>query len=108
MVVTGLSGPVVGALFDRWGPRMTYGAGLLALGAGNYLAGNLDRLWQFYLCIGVLAGFGVSSMTMVTASGLISRWYRARLTTAMGVRSEGRRVGKEGVSTCRARWAPYH
>src|SRR3546814_8750824 len=24
-------------------------------------------------------------MTMVTASGLISRWYRARLTTAMGV-----------------------
>src|SRR3546814_8919842 len=43
MVVHGLSGPVVGALFDRWGPRMTSGAGLLALGAGNFLAGNLDR-----------------------------------------------------------------
>src|SRR3546814_12659468 len=24
------------------------------------------------------------------------------------MRSEGRRVGKEGVSTCRYRWAPYH
>src|SRR3546814_18013062 len=24
------------------------------------------------------------------------------------VRSEERRVGKEGVSTCRSRWAPYH
>src|SRR3546814_14719653 len=23
-------------------------------------------------------------------------------------RSEERRVGKEGVSTCRSRWAPYH
>src|SRR3546814_12363230 len=23
-------------------------------------------------------------------------------------RSEERRVGKEGVSTCRARWSPYH
>src|SRR3546814_15943801 len=23
-------------------------------------------------------------------------------------RSEGRRVGKEGVSTCRSRWSPYH
>src|SRR3546814_15552702 len=23
-------------------------------------------------------------------------------------RSEARRVGKEGVSTCRSRWAPYH
>src|SRR3546814_1683968 len=25
-----------------------------------------------------------------------------------GSRSEGRRVGKEGVSTCRYRWSPYH
>src|SRR3546814_7918383 len=25
-----------------------------------------------------------------------------------GARSEERRVGKEGVSTCRSRWSPYH
>src|SRR3546814_17834896 len=25
-----------------------------------------------------------------------------------GLRSEERRVGKEGVSTCRSRWSPYH
>src|SRR3546814_12052044 len=25
-----------------------------------------------------------------------------------GIRSEERRVGKEGVSTCRSRWSPYH
>src|SRR3546814_13540516 len=25
-----------------------------------------------------------------------------------GPRSEERRVGKEGVSTCRSRWSPYH
>src|SRR3546814_9184925 len=24
------------------------------------------------------------------------------------IRSEGRRVGKECVSTCRSRWSPYH
>src|SRR3546814_13068705 len=27
---------------------------------------------------------------------------------ALAIRSEERRVGKEGVSTCRFRWAPYH
>src|SRR3546814_19063513 len=27
---------------------------------------------------------------------------------AEGNRSEERRVGKEGVSTCRSRWSPYH
>src|SRR3546814_19092412 len=25
-----------------------------------------------------------------------------------GIRSDERRVGNEGVSTCRSRWAPYH
>src|SRR3546814_7932282 len=28
--------------------------------------------------------------------------------TVMTHRSEERRVGKEGVSTCRSRWSPYH
>src|SRR3546814_2007511 len=27
---------------------------------------------------------------------------------SMASRSEERRVGKEGVSTCRSRWSPYH
>src|SRR3546814_15563689 len=27
---------------------------------------------------------------------------------AESIRSEERRVGKEGVSTCRFRWSPYH
>src|SRR3546814_4083496 len=32
------------------------------------------------------------------------------LTLSPGIseRSEERRVGKEGVSTCRSRWSPYH
>src|SRR3546814_12047321 len=28
--------------------------------------------------------------------------------SALKERSEERRVGKEGVSTCRSRWSPYH
>src|SRR3546814_12840613 len=28
--------------------------------------------------------------------------------TALAIRSEERRVGKECVSTCRSRWSPYH
>src|SRR3546814_16935557 len=32
----------------------------------------------------------------------------AAFAEARRIRSEERRVGKEGVSTCRSRWAPYH
>src|SRR3546814_11968907 len=33
---------------------------------------------------------------------------RSLLQAAVEARSEERRVGKGGVSTCRSRWAPYH
>src|SRR3546814_15260948 len=33
---------------------------------------------------------------------------RALFLTVYAVRSEERRVGKECVSPCRARWSPYH
>src|SRR3546814_13486697 len=33
---------------------------------------------------------------------------RAGPLLASSDRSEERRVGKEGVSTCRSRWSPYH
>src|SRR3546814_13267763 len=34
--------------------------------------------------------------------------HAARQETPLRPRSEERRVGKEGVSTCRYRWSPYH
>src|SRR3546814_20533622 len=34
--------------------------------------------------------------------------YRSPTVARAGDRSEERRVGKEGVSTCKSRWLPYH
>src|SRR3546814_15247467 len=45
------------------------------------------------------------------ADGMNRRQRRHRLLEDDGdarARSEERRVGKEGVSTCRSRWSPYH
>src|SRR3546814_15365628 len=35
-------------------------------------------------------------------------FFMSGATIDAGTRSEERRVGKEGVSTCRYRWSPYH
>ena len=93
MLVHGLSAPLAGMLFDRLGPRLLYAGGALCLGAGYYLASSLDSAWQFHLCIGVLGGVGVAAMGMVPASALVSRWFRARLGTAMGVTYAGLGMG---------------
>jgi len=85
LLVNGFTAPLVGLTFDRLGPRWVYGGGMLSLGTAFYLAGSLSALWQFYLFIGVLVGIGVSMNGMVPGSALLARWYRERLSTAMGV-----------------------
>ncbi len=85
LLVNGCTAPLVGLLFDRLGPRWVYGAGMASLGAAMLLAGGLTQIWQFYLFIGVLVGIGVSLNGMVPASALLARWYRERLSTAIGI-----------------------
>lgn len=89
LVVTGLAAPLTGVLIDRWGARVVYPLGLLLLGSACLLAGQLSQLWQFQLVIGLMAGLGVSMLGMVPASMLISRWFRERMSTAMGVAYAG-------------------
>lgn len=89
LIVTGLAAPLTGMLIDRWGPRIVYPLGVVLLGSSSLLAGHLTQLWQFQLIVGLVAGLGVSMLGMVPASMLISRWFRNRMSTAMGVAYAG-------------------
>lgn len=85
LLVHGFTAPLVGLAFDRLGPRWVYGAGTVCLGAAFFFASTLESLWQFYVFVGALVGIGVSLNGMVPASALLSRWFRARLSTAIGI-----------------------
>ena len=89
LVVTGLAAPLTGMMIDRWGPRVVYPLGMLLLASASLISANLSALWQFQLCIGLVSGLGVSMLGMVPASMLISRWFRDRMSTAMGVAYAG-------------------
>lgn len=83
MLFFGLSAPFVGRLFDRWGPGVVYPLGLLCLGGGALAASMLDRLWQFYIFVGMLSGIGATGVGVVPHGALLARWFRGRLTTAI-------------------------
>src|SRR3546814_13775380 len=48
--------------------------------------------------------YGLATLAAVPFRGTMAKAPLFAVTRA--VRSEGRRVGKEGVSTCRSRWSP--
>src|SRR4051812_28624887 len=81
----GLASPLIGRLFDRFGPRTVFALGLALLGVALLAAAYADRLWQFQLTIGVSVGFGIACIGNVPNSILLGRWFGQRLPTAMAV-----------------------
>jgi len=93
LLMHGCTSPFVGLVFDRIGPRWVYTTGLLFMCAAFFLAAGLSNLWQFYLFVGGMVGVGVSLMGMVPGSALIARWFRERLSSAIGIAFSAAGVG---------------
>ncbi len=83
-IVMGLSNPLVGTLFARWGARATMltGATLLALTSLAYA--SLISLWMLY-AIRLVAGFAVASSTVLPAQTLVTNWFDRFRGRALGV-----------------------
>jgi len=93
MFMIGISSPIAGMIFDRFGPRVAYGVGILAIGIGSLGASTATGVWQFYIFIGLLAGFGGGAIGIVSAAALVRRWVESRLGTAMGIAYAGLGLG---------------
>ncbi|TWG96420.1 sugar phosphate permease [Mesorhizobium sp. J18] len=93
MLAAGVSAPLWGYYFDRFGPRATYASGLLILGAVMVLAGRSTQIWQLYVTAGVLSGVAGSALGMIPASNLISRWFNDRRASVIAVAHAGIGMG---------------
>ena len=84
-LMSGLTAPLVGRLFDRSGPRTVYTLGLLLLGGAFLAASHAQSLWQLQLTVGLCVGLGIALVGNVPNSILLGRWFGPRLPTAMAV-----------------------
>lgn len=84
-VVVGTVGPLIGFLFDRFGPARLYLVGIALLSGAAFAASQAHALWQFYATIGVLFGLGLACVGPVPMATLLSRWFSRRLNTALAL-----------------------
>ena len=79
----GVFSPLSGYLFDKFGSRPIYLGGILCLGIGYWLSGQLSTLRHFYVCMGIMSGFGAALIWQIPGQSLISRWFDKNLGTAL-------------------------
>ena len=83
LIVAGIVSPLAGILLDRWGPRWTYGLGLIVLAGGMGAASTAEALWQIYVFHGVCGGIAAACLGIVPAAALIGRWFDRKLSLAV-------------------------
>ena len=93
VMVHGLSGPALGWLVERAGPRRVIMMGAALTGAGLALAAQTTAAWQLYLAFGVIAAAGVSGAGWVPSVILVRGWFPSHIGTALGIASAGIGVG---------------
>ena len=93
VMVHGVSGPGLGWLVERFGPRAVIAGGGVLLAVGLLLGAHVTAVWQLYVTIGVLAALGISAAGWVPSVVLIRGWFPRSVGTAIGIVSAGIGVG---------------
>ena len=88
----GLMGPVEGFLIERLGPRRMVVIGLVVLGSGFVILGNVQQLWHLYLAFLVMS-LGVGMGTWLPMMTALNSWFVRRRATAMAIAMEGFSLG---------------
>jgi len=92
MFIFGVLGIAVGALNDRFGPRVLLTVCGILLGLGYLLMSQVSNLWQLYLFWGVIIGVGMSGVWVPLLS-TVAKWFVKRRTLMTGIIIAGLGIG---------------
>ena len=91
-LIQGLLAIAMGALTDRFGPRLVMTLCGLLLAAGYLLMSQLNALWQLYLFFSIIVGIGMGG-SFAPLMTLTARWFVRRRGMMTGIVASGTGLG---------------
>ena len=107
-LINGAMQPIMGALFDKYGPRRVFGFGLAVMGLAimslafmmdldvmvnlGVVSIPLDLLW-FIMVFSVVINTCLSAASITNMLALVVRWFRRKRSKATGLAAAGTSVG---------------
>ena len=93
MATFAVSAGFIGAMVDRWGPRVIIPTGITILGVGLVLMSRVSSLPTLYFFYGGVVALGVTMFGFIPTSTVVSQWFVRRRAVAMGISLSGRSCG---------------
>ncbi len=93
MATFAISAGFIGAMVDRWGPRVIIPTGITILGVGLALMSKVSSLPTLYFFYGGVVALGVTMFGFIPTSTIVSQWFTQRRSMAMGISLSGRSCG---------------
>src|SRR5262245_5714912 len=90
----GLTGPIVGRLADRWGPRWVLALGVALVSIGTMLGAAVTQFWQFFVAVGLIAAIGSSAAAAPVAATVATRWFERHRGLVLGINGAGMAAGQ--------------
>jgi MFS family permease len=85
--------PLIGAMMDRFGPRLVIPFGAVLVSLGMILATFVSQPWHLHLTLGVLVGGGSIFLSYMGHSLFLPYWFARKRGLAIGIAFSGVGVG---------------
>jgi MFS family permease len=92
-LVSGLSQPFLGRLYDRLGGRQLILASLVVSGVGTMLPALTTHIWVLILLFGGVLSIAMGGSSLTTTSALLAKWFDRHRATAVALNASGASVG---------------
>lgn len=82
--IVGISGPFVGTLSDRFGPRKLICMGAVLVTFGLAVCSQVNTLWQLYLFYSIITAFGIGCTGFLPNVAMITNWFHRKRGMEIG------------------------